>query len=166
MRMEIGSFPASSRRTATLAGGVPWDRRGQHPNQLDRRSLPEKSDQGHPEDLYWFCLLGSLDHLQRGVTTAYDFNYSRTDWQGDGNEFDEAQFRAELKSNIRFVHGYEPGWAAPGYGISQARKRLKAFLDWTATQPRLIDVPERDDQRRHGLQQYLPASGDGKGAHG
>ena len=35
-----------------------------------------------PEDLYWFCLLGSLDHLQRGVTTAYDFNYSRTDWTG------------------------------------------------------------------------------------
>jgi 5-methylthioadenosine/S-adenosylhomocysteine deaminase len=88
-----------------------------------------------PEDLYWFCLLGSLDHLQRGVTTAYDFNYSRTNGQGNDNEFDEAQFRAELKSNIRFVHGYEPGWAAPSYGISQARKRLKAFLDWTAAQP-------------------------------
>jgi 5-methylthioadenosine/S-adenosylhomocysteine deaminase len=89
-----------------------------------------------PEDLYWFCLLGSLDHLQRGITTAYDFNYSRTTGQGDDIEFDQAQFRAELKSNLRFVHGYEPGWAAAGYDISQARKRLKAFLDWTATQPR------------------------------
>jgi 5-methylthioadenosine/S-adenosylhomocysteine deaminase len=88
-----------------------------------------------PEDLYWFCLLGSLDHLQRGVTTAYNFNYSRTDGQGDGNAFDEAQFRAEVKSNLRFVHGYEPGWAAPGYDTSQARKRLKAFLDWTRSQP-------------------------------
>src|ERR1700761_5359785 len=52
-----------------------------------------------PEDLHWFCLLGSLDHLQRGVTTAYDFNYSRTNGQGNDNEFDEAQFRAELQSN-------------------------------------------------------------------
>ena len=83
-----------------------------------------------PEDLYWFCLLGSLDHLQRGVTTAYDFNYSRTDGQGNDNEFDEAQFRAELKSNIRFVHGYEPGlgrsWLRhqPGTPAAQSVSRL------------------------------------------
>ena len=73
-----------------------------------------------PEDLYWFCLLGSLDHLQHGITTAYNFNYSRPDWQTDDNDFDEAQFRAELKSGIRFVHGYEPGWMAPGVTIEQA----------------------------------------------
>jgi 5-methylthioadenosine/S-adenosylhomocysteine deaminase len=96
-----------------LAGGVPWDCRGQDPN-----------------------LLGSLDHLQHGVTAAYDFNYSRTDEQSEVNAFDEAQFRAEMKSNIRFVHGYEPLWMTPGATIEQARKRLRAFLDWTATQPR------------------------------
>ena len=79
------------------------------------------------QDFYWFCLLGSLDHLQHGITAAYDFNYSRTN-QPD-SPFDEAQFRAELKSGIRFVHGYEPGWMAPGVTLSQERERLKQFLD-------------------------------------
>jgi 5-methylthioadenosine/S-adenosylhomocysteine deaminase len=77
--------------------------------------------------------LGSLDHLQHGITAAYNFNYSRTNQPG--SPFDEAQFRAELKSGIRFVHGYEPGWMAPGVTIDQERDRLKAFLDWTAKQP-------------------------------
>ena len=86
------------------------------------------------QDFYWFCLLGSLDHLQHGITAAYDFNYSRTNQPG--SPFDEAQFRAELKSGIRFVHGYEPGWMAPGVTISQERERLKQFLDWTTRQPR------------------------------
>jgi 5-methylthioadenosine/S-adenosylhomocysteine deaminase len=86
------------------------------------------------QDFYWFCLLGSLDHLQHGITAAYDFNYSRTN--RPDSPFDEAQFRAELKSGIRFVHGYEPGWMAPGVTISQERERLEQFLDWTATQPR------------------------------
>jgi len=85
------------------------------------------------QDFYWFCLLGSLDHLQHGITAAYDFNYSRTNQPG--SPFDEAQFRAELKSGIRFVHGYEPGWMAPGVTISQERERLKQFLDWTRAQP-------------------------------
>jgi 5-methylthioadenosine/S-adenosylhomocysteine deaminase len=87
-----------------------------------------------PEDFYWFCLLGSLDHLQHGITAAYDFNYSRTNQPG--SPFDEAQFRAELKSGLRFVHGYEPGWMAPGVSISQQQERLKHFLDWTRAQPR------------------------------
>jgi 5-methylthioadenosine/S-adenosylhomocysteine deaminase len=86
------------------------------------------------EDFYWFCLLGSLDHLQHGITAAYDFNYSRTN--DAGSPFDEAQFRAEIRSGIRFVHGYEPGWMAPGVTISQQRERLKQFLDWTSKQPK------------------------------
>jgi 5-methylthioadenosine/S-adenosylhomocysteine deaminase len=93
-----------------------------------------RAQKSPPEDFYWFCLLGSLDHLQRGITAAYDFNYSRTNQPG--SPFDEAQFRAELKSGIRFVHGYEPGWMAAGVTISQERDRLKRFLDWTNAQPR------------------------------
>jgi 5-methylthioadenosine/S-adenosylhomocysteine deaminase len=85
------------------------------------------------EDFYWFCLLGALDHLQHGITAAYNFNYSRTNERG--SPFDEAQFRAELKSGIRFVHGYEAGWMAPGITIGQERDRLKAFLAWIAAQP-------------------------------
>jgi 5-methylthioadenosine/S-adenosylhomocysteine deaminase len=95
----------------------------------------QRAAKASPEDLYWFCLLGALDHLQNGITTAYNFNYTRIYWRGDDNDFDEAQFHAEEKSGIRFVHGYEPGMMAPGITIDQARKRLKAFLDWTAIQP-------------------------------
>jgi 5-methylthioadenosine/S-adenosylhomocysteine deaminase len=85
------------------------------------------------EDFYWFCLLGALDHLQHGLTAVYDFNYSRTNEAG--SPFDKAQFRAEMQSGIRFVHGYEPGWIAPGVTIPIQRARLKEFLDWTAGQP-------------------------------
>ena len=92
-----------------------------------------RAEKSPAEDFYWFCLLGSLDHLQHGITAAYDFNYSRTNQPG--SPFDEAQFRAELQSGIRFVHGYEPGWMAPGVTISQERERLKRFLDWSRTQP-------------------------------
>ncbi len=95
----------------------------------------KRAAKASPEDLYWFCLLGALDHLQNGITTAYNFNYTRIYWKGsDDNDFDEAQFRAEEKSGIRFVHGYEPGMMGPGVTVGQARKRLKAFLDWTASQ--------------------------------
>jgi 5-methylthioadenosine/S-adenosylhomocysteine deaminase len=95
----------------------------------------KRAAKANPEDLYWFCLLGALDHLQNGITTAYNFNYTRIYWKGEDNDFDEAQFRAEEKSGIRFVHGYEPGMIGPGVTVDQARHRLKAFLDWTATQP-------------------------------
>lgn len=89
----------------------------------------------HPEDFYWFCLYGALDHLQHGITAAYNFNYGGTGWQNAGDAFDEAQFRAEMDSGIRFVHGYQPDTMKPGSTIDAARQRLKGFLDWTATQP-------------------------------
>jgi 5-methylthioadenosine/S-adenosylhomocysteine deaminase len=95
----------------------------------------KRASKASPEDMYWFCLLGSLDHLQHGITTAYDFNYSRTSWQTDDSDFDQSQFRAELKSGIRFVHGYEPEWMGQGASVDHARNRLKAFLDWTAAEP-------------------------------
>jgi 5-methylthioadenosine/S-adenosylhomocysteine deaminase len=100
----------------------------------------QRAAKATPEDMYWFCLLGALDHLQNGITTAYNFNYTRIYWHGgNDNEFDQAQFRAEEKSGFRFVHGYEPGMMAPGVTIDQARKRLKAFLEWTAAQPASSD---------------------------
>ena len=95
----------------------------------------KRASKASPEDMYWFCLLGSLDHLQHGITTAYDFNYSRTSWQTSDSDFDQSQFRAEMQSGIRFVHGYEPEWIVPGANVDHARKRLKAFLEWTASQP-------------------------------
>jgi cytosine/adenosine deaminase-related metal-dependent hydrolase len=91
-----------------------------------------------PDDLYWFCLYGALDHLQHGVTTAYDFTYGgRAPTAELNNQFEESQFRAEEDSGIRFVHSYSPDRMSmnPSITIDQARARLKAFLDYTTAQP-------------------------------
>lgn len=98
-----------------------------------------------PEDTYWFCLLGSLDHLSHGITTAYDFALNRGAVSNKDSDYDKAQFRAKIDAGIRFVHGYSAGAAggsllAPTPGgaenMDQARARLSAFLDWTAAQPK------------------------------
>jgi 5-methylthioadenosine/S-adenosylhomocysteine deaminase len=98
-----------------------------------------------PEDYYWFTLDGALDHLQHGVTTAYNFAYGG-DFNGAGAKaapgaYDQSEFRAETDSGIRFVHGIDVGWATPphaqpGLGAAQARVPLKAFLDWSSAQPK------------------------------
>src|SRR3984885_4588904 len=99
-----------------------------------------------PEDMYWFTLDGALDHLQHGVTAAYNFNYgawssARTSPTVTLDEFDRNDFLAEMDSGIRFVHGLSVGRATalgvqPSYGAEQARAPLRAFLDWTTKQPK------------------------------
>src|ERR1700678_3352934 len=98
------------------------------------------------EDMYWFTLDGALDHLQHGVTAAYNFNYGagssgRTSPTVTLDEFDRNDFLAERDSGIRFVHGLSVGRATalgvqPSYGAEQARGPLKAFLNWTSKQPK------------------------------
>jgi 5-methylthioadenosine/S-adenosylhomocysteine deaminase len=96
----------------------------------------QRASKASPDDLYWFCLLGALDHLQHGVTAAYDFTYGgRAPTAELNNHFEESQFRAEEASGIRFVHSYSPDHMGPNVTIDQARARLRTFLDWTATQP-------------------------------
>ena len=95
------------------------------------------------EDLYWFTLEGSLDHLRHGVTSAYNFNYGgHTPEQAV--EFDEQEFRGQMDSGIRFVFGSEPGRVTATYGLDDARQRLKTFLDWVATQQASKDPQTRD----------------------
>jgi 5-methylthioadenosine/S-adenosylhomocysteine deaminase len=97
-----------------------------------------------PEDMYWFTLDGALDHLQHGITTAYNFNFearNRARNAATADEYDQKGFRAERDSGIRFVHSMSVGKATPlgvqpSYGAEQARVPLKAFLDWTSTQPK------------------------------
>ena len=99
-----------------------------------------------PEDMYWFTLDGALDHLQHGITAAYNFNYEarsrgRTVATVTLDEYDQNDFRAEMDSGIRFVHSLSVGRATalgvqPSYGYEQARVPLKAFLDWTGKQPK------------------------------
>jgi len=97
------------------------------------------------EDFYWFTLHGSLDHLAHGVTAAYDFNYGGPQSYDFGHPppssqspeaYEENQFRAEMDSGLRFVHGFQVGRAGPKYSTEDARRALKAFLGWTATQPK------------------------------
>ena len=93
----------------------------------------------HAGDYYWFTLHGALDHLSHGITGAYDFAYGST---SSGvckqNDCDKAEFKAEVDSGIRFVHGFQPDQIGPGDTQAMARARLKDFLDWTAGQPRSL----------------------------
>jgi 5-methylthioadenosine/S-adenosylhomocysteine deaminase len=97
-----------------------------------------------PEDMYWFTLDGALDHLEHGITAAYNFNFearTRPRTAVTADEYDKSGFRAEMDSGIRFVHSMSVGRATvlgvqPSYGYEQARVPLKAFLDWTAQQPK------------------------------
>ena len=106
----------------------------------------DSGNKSRPEDLYWFTLDGALDHLQHGITAVFSFDYG-----GDSvcspvpadiaHTCNGYTFRAEMDSGIRFVHSMSVGKATalgvqPSYGAEQARVPLKAFLDWTATQPK------------------------------
>jgi len=72
-----------------------------------------------PEDIYWFCLHGSVDFLRSGITTGYDFTYSgdlgggqRSIGIGENvgssqvnqEPFEEAQIRAKLDAGLRFIN--------------------------------------------------------------
>ena len=97
----------------------------------------QKASKAKPEDFYWFTLDGALDHLEHGITAAYSFNYGGTRWGlCKENDCDEYEYKAEIASGIRFVHGYQQDQISPTDQLPQARARLKAFLDWTATQPK------------------------------
>jgi 5-methylthioadenosine/S-adenosylhomocysteine deaminase len=71
------------------------------------------------EDIYWFCLHGSVDFLRNGITTGYDFTYSgdlgggqRSIGIGENvgssqvnqEPFEEAQIRAKLDAGLRFIN--------------------------------------------------------------
>jgi 5-methylthioadenosine/S-adenosylhomocysteine deaminase len=88
------------------------------------------------EDYYWFTLYGGLDHLEHGITAAYDFSYGGTRWDMcKSNDCDEASFKGEVDSGIRFIHGYQPDTITPADTPAMALARLTDFMHWTAAQP-------------------------------
>ena len=88
------------------------------------------------EDFYWFTLYGALDHLQHGITGAYDFAYGGASSPAcRASRCDKESFRGETDSGIRFVHGFDADRIGPHMTPVMARARLKEFLDWTAAQP-------------------------------
>lgn len=97
----------------------------------------QRASRAKPEDYYWFTLHGGLDHLEHGITGVYSFNYGGTGWGlCKQNDCDEEAFKGEMDSGIRFVHGWQPDQIGPKDTAAMARVRLKAFLDWTAQQPK------------------------------
>lgn len=88
------------------------------------------------EDYYWFTLYGALDHLEHGVTGAYDFAYGGTHWGTcQGNDCDEEALKGETESGIRFVHGYQPDTITAGDTPAMAMARLSDFMRWVGAQP-------------------------------
>jgi 5-methylthioadenosine/S-adenosylhomocysteine deaminase len=102
----------------------------------------KQSSHATAEDLYWFTLEGSLDHLRHGITAAYNFSLGGHT-PDQSLAFNQQEFNAELASGIRFVHGWQPGHVAQTNTVEQTRENLKAFLDWSAPQrqnPRVLSV--------------------------
>jgi 5-methylthioadenosine/S-adenosylhomocysteine deaminase len=97
----------------------------------------ERASKASPDDFYWFCRYGGLDHLQHGVA-AYNFNYSgASNGANRDNAFNKSEFHAEQDSGIRFVHGFTPDkvLTTAAQTLPAARAHLKSFLDWAAVQP-------------------------------
>jgi len=96
----------------------------------------QKASKASPEDFYWFTLDGALDHLQHGITAAYDFNFGSDTWgKCNGNACDQYGYKAEIDSGIRFVHGFQEDRISDTDTPSMAMERLKLFMAWVAAQP-------------------------------
>jgi cytosine/adenosine deaminase-related metal-dependent hydrolase len=95
-----------------------------------------------PDDLYWFCLHGSLDYLRNGITTAYDFTYSgglgggqhsvgageKSDLPAPDQEpFEKSQIQAKVDSGIRFVDSVSIVPLGSEAEIRQRFERILAF---------------------------------------
>jgi cytosine/adenosine deaminase-related metal-dependent hydrolase len=96
----------------------------------------QKASKAKPEDFYWFTLSGAVDHLQHGITAAYDFNFGSDAWgKCNGNECDQFGYKAEIDSGIRFVHGFQPDRISDTDTPAVAMARLQLFMNWVAVQP-------------------------------
>jgi cytosine/adenosine deaminase-related metal-dependent hydrolase len=82
-------------------------------------AIRQLSEHATPEDIYWFCLHGSVDFLRNGITTGYDFTYSgdlgggqRSIGIGEAvgtsqvnqEPYEEAQLRAKIDAGLRFIN--------------------------------------------------------------
>jgi len=95
-----------------------------------------KAMHAKPEDFYWFTLHGALDHLQHGITGAYDFTYGGSS-RGNciGIECDRYSYKADMDSGIRFVYGYQPDRITATDTAEVAMARMQKFMEWQKGQP-------------------------------
>jgi len=97
----------------------------------------QKASKAKAEDFYWFTLDGALDHLQHGITAAYDFSYGGTRWGScEGISCDKFGYKGEADSGIRFVHGFQQDSISETDTQAMAMARLKLFMDWLGEQPK------------------------------
>ena len=104
------------------------------------REMARYISQLDTEDVYWLTLHGSLDYLDNGVTTAYDFTDSRqpfsvgTDGQTEHadflrpQEYLEAQLQAKLDAGIRFVNSFHLDQEVGTH--ADVLNRADAFVSW------------------------------------
>jgi 5-methylthioadenosine/S-adenosylhomocysteine deaminase len=106
-------------------------------------AIRQLSEHATPEDIYWFCLHGSVDFLRNGITTGYDFTYSGDLGGGqrsvgigeagasqvDQVPFEEAQIRAKLDSGLRFINSVS---IVPLGAEAEIEERMERILRYAA----------------------------------
>jgi len=113
----------------------------------------QKSAHATAEDLYWFTLEGSLDHLRHGITAAYNFSLGGH-IPDESLSFNQQELKAEMDSGIRFVHGWQPGHSSQINDPAETHAHLKAFLEASAIQrldPHFLSV------MINGMTSFVPA---------
>jgi cytosine/adenosine deaminase-related metal-dependent hydrolase len=108
-----------------------------------------------PEDIYWFCLHGSVDFLRNGITTGYDFTYTGDLGGGQhsigiGEEpgpirvnqepYEEAQIRAKLDSGLRFINSFSIVPEGTEAEIDARVARIVAYARAFAGEPRFLKM--------------------------
>ncbi|OJJ04308.1 hypothetical protein ASPVEDRAFT_85711 [Aspergillus versicolor CBS 583.65] len=81
------------------------------------------------DDFYELVRRGAQSHLEKGITTVFNFTYSPNFKDGKS---DRAQFSGSIDAGIRFIHAFNIGAINKTWSVDQAVARTQKFLDWTA----------------------------------
>ena len=106
------------------------------PNQglsgwIDQLYGVEAKKLGAPE-LYRLSRQGAWNHLNNGITSAFNFTYTGSDKSG---LVDRCQLRGALDSGLRVVHGFNVRTISADWTADQAWQRTTDFLEWARLQP-------------------------------
>lgn len=83
-------------------------------------------------ELYLLSQQGAWNHLNNGITSAFNFTYTGRDKSG---LVDRCQLRGALDSGLRVVHGFNVRTIGANWTADQAYRRTAAFLNWARMQP-------------------------------
>ncbi len=118
-------------------------------------AIKQLSEHATAEDIYWFCLHGSVDFLRNGITTGYDFTYSGDLGGGqrsigigeaggsstvDPQPYEEAQIRAKLDSGLRFINSVSVVPLGTEEEIEGRMERIVRFAGRFADNPRFLKM--------------------------